>query len=142
MERIYPHDASDDFDRIDLLNQINWGSDKNKAFRSSFECALVHNGGGFERGEDYILFIPQGLTNMKKMVPQGIFPVAYFDGEYPRIIYHPFGIEIDATVMGAETKYVSKEEFIQLIYSAVEKDCLREEAGHLEVDYGNLNDIQ
>ena len=130
MDRLYPHDGSGDFDKVTLINNFSGG--KYKALRSNLECALVHNDGAFERGKDYVIFLNIDETEVESYVPSEFFVVAYLDGEYPRIIFHPYGIEIDATVMGADTKYVSKEVFLQLIYDAVEESMQR--SGEIEVD--------
>ena len=77
------------------------------------ELLLYSSGDYYEKGEQYLLFSNTRHTS------SDLFIVCKLSGEYPSIKMFPGPIEYDATYFGAETKYVTADEFIQLFIDAV-----------------------
>jgi hypothetical protein len=101
----------------------------NRVFYSEAECTLAMHGKGFEAGKEYVIFPDEGrfdrfdrfIFNKCEVLPRN-FAIGYLDEEYPYIEFYPSLMRCDATFFGAETPYVSKEEFVRYI----KDNCYRE----------------
>ena len=74
------------------------------------ELMLHHYGEFYEKGEQYLIFYLAGSS------PRNLISVCKLSGEYPSIKMFPGPVEYDATYFGAETKYVTADEFIDLFF--------------------------
>jgi hypothetical protein len=73
----------------------------------------------FEQGERYLLFLSKTNKGHSIKFLEETLAICKLSGEYPSIIMLPGPAEYDATYFGAETKYVTADEFIQLFIDAV-----------------------
>lgn len=85
-------------------------------FQSDSECWFKLYDKGFKHGEKYLLFIDENSGDRFSL--QG-FAVGYLETDYPYIEIYPGITRYDATYFGAETKYVTANEFVRLFIDAV-----------------------
>lgn len=97
------------------LITINSGVKAEKAFYSEFSYYLAQNRRKFKIGEEYLLALVHTLNYNQEFV--GIYVFAPLDGEYPYIEVYPGAIKYDATYFGSETKYVTKDEFCDMVFA-------------------------
>ena len=114
-----------DRNKIKLLCYYSTLSRRNSAFYSDIECILAYYDKGFERNKEYILFPLSGYLSpdSKDFTTARIefFAVGYLDEEYPYIAVYPGDTRYDATSFGADSKYVTKDEFIDLVGDKVKQ---------------------
>ena len=82
------------------------------------EFLLNYYGVAFEKGEEYLLFLDSNSRGRDISFVKNALAVCKLSGEYPSIKMFPGPVEYDATYFGAETKYVSADEFIELFMAA------------------------
>ena len=96
----------------------------------TFDEIVYHSYGmEYERGEEYILFLRQCAPNLQYSDnPRYVYMggdldrkiyrfacVSKLSGEYPSITIFPGSVEYDATYFGAENKYVTADEFVEML---------------------------
>ena len=86
------------------------------SYWTEYHLLLNYYGIRYEEGKEYLL-----ITTTYR--PQQSSPIKFYyyaplDGEYPYIEVYPGPIRYDATYFGADTKYVSKDEFVELVAAA------------------------
>ena len=82
---------------------------------------------GYEKGEEYLLILQYDNQIVRSHYSKGmyleqldnVFCINKLSGEYPSIKMFPGPVEYDATYFGAETKYVTADEFVELFMKAV-----------------------
>ena len=119
---------------IEKGEKIRYFASSSLRYYTFDEIAYHSYGTGYEKGEEYLLFLDQ-------YTPASIYsdkPTYYhmggwldrqnkyqfmcinkLSGEYPSIKMFPGPVEYDATYFGAKTKYVTADEFVELFMKAV-----------------------
>ena len=113
--------------------KIQCFTSSDRAYYTNMELVFHSYGTEYEKGEQYLLFIEQhapvndqsdkpGYSFLGGPIAHDFYRFVYsakLSGEYPSIKMFPGPIEYDATYFGAETKYVTADEFIDLIKNEI-----------------------
>ena len=119
----------DDFATIEIGDTVQLFSERYNLNRYSIaEYMLNYYDVKYEIGEEYLLFLiaDSQVVNYKNdevpyyyyYRPTNRIYLNKLSGEYPSMKMFPGPVEYDATYFGAETKYVSADEFVDLFYKA------------------------
>jgi hypothetical protein len=87
-----------------------YSEEEDSYFCSPITYMFNYYGIGFEVGKEYLVFFSSSMYGFGSQ-----YVYAPLDGEYPYIEVYPGATRYDATYFGAESKYVSKEKFIELV---------------------------
>ena len=116
-----------------------------QSYYTELEQMLNYCGAGYEKGEEYLLFLviddsynthPQGaerivvgqtpsaagntLLNVTELVYPSYHFITKLSGKYPHMEFYPSMERYDATHFGADSKYVTTDEFVLLVRQAIE----------------------
>jgi hypothetical protein len=114
IETVYGRYSADTGDSV-----VIWLPKTALHYRTAVELLLYHYGLFYEKGETYLIYYCGTFG------PDGILAVCKLSGDYPSIKMIPGPVEYDATYFGAETKYVSADEFIELFIKAARESGVR-----------------
>ena len=105
------------------------------SYYSEFELLLYRDGAEYKKGCEYLLLFEVDADGTARPLgseqSDGINNkhhrnyIAQLSGDYPSIKMVPGPVEYDATYFGAETKYVSADEFIELFIKAAQESIVR-----------------
>ena len=98
-------------------NSYYIGTEIYTTHHSTYTLMLSYYDVRYEKGKEYLLLsLPEYMRENLSIFSGGKFYyIAPLDEEYPYIEVYPGAIRYDATYFGAETKDVTKEEFVELV---------------------------
>ena len=113
IDKIYSYEGK--FDPVEGDTITLKASAERLHYYTQTEFLLNYYGVNFEQGEQYLLFLSKTNRGHDISFLSNTLAVCKLSGEYPSIIMLPGPAEYDATYFGASTKYVSNNEFLNLL---------------------------